>query len=63
MSKELSLDEEHEARDIIRLYSETLREDAMKFDKDFSEAREPTKLELIAAERVSVYKHDGTAKL
>ena len=45
--------EEHYARDTIRIYKDTMREDAMEFGDPY--VRAPTQQELKIAERVAAY--------
>ena len=45
--------EEYDARDMIRIYKDTMREDATEFDDPY--VRAPTQRELKIAERVGAY--------
>ena len=44
---------DHDARDIIRLYKDTMREDAIEFGDLLESIRAPTQQELKIAERVA----------
>ena len=63
LSKGTSRGAEHDAREVIRLYREMLREDALEFSEVCAEPREATKHELKVAERVPAYKRANIGKV
>ena len=61
LSVVLSRGKEYDARDVIRLYKDTMREDAIEFNDPL--VRAPTQQELKIAERVAAYNSGGMDKV
>ena len=55
--------EEHDARDMARVYSDAMCEDAMEFGDPLANVRAPTQEEFKIAERVSAYNSGDMSKV
>ena len=55
--------EEHDACDTVRLYEETIREDALEHDNPSAAVRAPTRQELMVAKRVAAYEAGDMGKV